>query len=189
MRYVIANFWWQKMKLKEPDFVKNCGWYVCTNLFPELYLRPDGSLQSCTGVSYGVNVGYWENKEEALIAKKKFEGVDMDITTGMLVETEDGELRLCVGNTLISFKEQGGVPIDECSYTKSAADKSYNIMAVYSQPSTPRGGYFGGSMRHFLDRKGFLDTATLLWKYEEEVKEMTMADLEFALGYKIKVIK
>lgn len=108
-----------------------------------------------------------------------------DLKTGMVVETRNGEKYLvmlnpdCKDRELINFKG-GYMPLynynNELMLKKF--NKGFDIVKVYS---------VGSSICWLLGDKEQMEFK-LLWEREEETKEMTIAEIEKELGYKIKIV-
>lgn len=97
-----------------------------------------------------------------------------DLKPGMVVEMRDGNRFLLIDNTLIGSKEWDTMN----SFADDLINKLHHdcdICKVYH----PKGRY----VEQLLDDKYL----TLIWE-REEAKEMTVAEIEKQLGYKVKVI-
>lgn len=104
-----------------------------------------------------------------------------DLKDGMVVELNNGQLRFLFNESLIN--KNGYIPFDEhfnneLIYNNNVVN-NYTIKRIY----TTKGRYFSNLFdAHELD---------LIWERKEEPqpKEMTIEEIEKALGYSVKIIK
>lgn len=103
-----------------------------------------------------------------------------DLKDGMVVEFRNGDRHLVLNG--IFMAEDGWMPIsdyqDNLINQPGMLSENYDIMKVYTSSSKILKSYFDNWR------------LTLIWerKEEEPVKEMTVAEIEEKLGYKVKVI-
>lgn len=108
-----------------------------------------------------------------------------DLKTGMVVEIRNGEKYLvmlnpdCKDKELINFKG-GYMPLSNYNneLMLKKFNKGFDIVKVYS---------VGSSIYWLLSDKERMEFK-LIWKREEETKEMTVEQIEKELGYKIKIV-
>lgn len=98
-----------------------------------------------------------------------------DLQDRMVVEYRNGEKRLVVGNVLMGQHMHG----DLRNYTKQLkikdADSGLDIVRVYSPVSV-------------LKCVNNPDTSEIVWE-RQEIKEVTMAEIEEKFGCKVKIVK
>jgi hypothetical protein len=99
-----------------------------------------------------------------------------DLKDGMVVEYRDGDRRMVMGNKFIS--DFGFAFLH--NFTNTLEGKCFDSMTIdkiYKSSSHTLDGYF----------KNY--NLTLIWKRptEEPIKEMTVAEIEKELGYKVKI--
>jgi hypothetical protein len=115
----------------------------------------------------------WRDEELELVSFAKF--TKSDLKDGMVVEYRDGSRRMVMGDMLISHSSHNELyhyndtlenVVSFCSIDKVYKSKSINLN------------------EYFKDRY-----LTLIWERpkEELVKEMTVAEIEKELGYKVKI--
>lgn len=103
-----------------------------------------------------------------------------DLKTGMRVEDRNGEIKIVsVGiSSDDAFINSRGIYIYMSSYSSDLINYNYNEFTIVKVYDAPEG------------RKVFNDLykGELLWQ-RDETKELTMAELEKELGYKVKIKK
>ena len=98
-----------------------------------------------------------------------------DLKDGMVVEAKDGRRRLVIGKKFMgqsTWTEFNNYTDD----LKNRINSDFDIEKVYKSSGNKFDTVFKD---HFL---------TLIWEREEAYKEMTVAEIEEKLGYKIKVV-
>ena len=100
----------------------------------------------------------------------------VDLKDGMVVEYQDGYKGLVIADKIIGF--DGYININHFSDTLEAKMICNNINKIYKSKGTTLNNYFH-------DRN-----LTLIWERPKEEKpiEMTVAEIEKELGYKVKII-
>lgn len=107
------------------------------------------------------------NEDENMFTKK-------DLKDGMVVKTREGNYYLVCGDMLIRDKHFLGMGAYNNDLTSKIVIEK-DVVAVYDKI-------------HSLDALKYIEYKTALWK-REEVKEMTVAEIEKELGYSIKIVK
>ena len=110
--------------------------------------------------------------------EKKF--TKADLKDGMVVEYRDGSLRMVLGDKLIGYNLYASLDnfTDTLELLDSQVFSMMTIDKVYKST--------GEVLNEYFDTKKL----TLIWERpkEEPVKEMTVAEIEKELGYKVKVV-
>ena len=110
-----------------------------------------------------------------------------DLKTGMVVETRNGEKYLVMLNTdykdmeLINFKG-GYLPLYYYNSELIFAEqpfREFDIVKAYLVEN---------SIRWLLSNKERMEFK-LIWERKEEVKEMTVKEIEKELGYTVKIVR
>lgn len=117
--------------------------------------------------------GYVFDAEELILVEKRF--TKADLKPGMVVELCDGDRYLFVNDKFANAHEWS----DSKHYNNDLTHSVYenlNIVKVYTST-----GHTLGTM---LDKSSL----TLVWERKDDVKEMTVAEIEKQLGYKVKIV-
>jgi uncharacterized protein YodC (DUF2158 family) len=117
----------------------------------------------------------WFNEELELIERAAF--TKSDLKDGMVVENREGTVLLLVGDTLMNEKKY-------MIFTNIKDDLTHkmfrdlDIVKVYTTK--------GNTLSTVLN----ISNLTLIWERKEEpdYKEMTVAEIEKKLGYKVKIV-
>lgn len=196
--YIILNFKdfdWSDFNMKETKFkvgdkvrVKNdlktwrkYGDYTYTEGMRDMF---DGKVATIAQVDHGLKHYHlagdimcycWTDEMLELAEENQF--AKADLKNGMIIEHRDGDKYMVIDDRLV--QEEGFFPLSD--YNDDLTDnkyKKYDIVKVY-KPITDR----------IFDTYDLFstDNLDLIWE-REEVKEMTVAEIEEKLGYKVKVI-
>lgn len=137
------------------------------------------------GYSYGMkeDKGCWVWYEEMIEGKTEMKKSDL-IAGKHVVETSDGAKYLIFDSKEGKFMfgiHYGLIDLERYheDLTRNSADKKYDITKVY-ELKCPASQY---SIKERCE-----EYLTLVWE-RTEPKEMTMAELEEELGYKVKIVK
>lgn len=139
-------------------------------------VNPNGK-SACDGEThYGVKESYcrhiFRESELELVQYIKF--VKENLEDGMVVEYRDGDRALVFGNKLMAFNHH--TKLDNFTNTlENLYTDNVDIVCVYLSKAEVLEDYF---------KDAYL---TIVWK-RAPVREMTVAEIEKELGYKIKVI-
>jgi len=112
-----------------------------------------------------------------------------DLKTGMIVELSDGYHRIVLGNSLMGISDcSGGINL---RYVNDDLILNYGeeIVKVYDELNANKEYYIGASAG-WLERAtivNILKYTTCIW-VREEPKDITVAEIEEILGYKIKIV-
>lgn len=118
----------------------------------------------------------WFEDELELVEEKEKPFTKADLRDGMVVEYKDGNRRLVVGDAFIGRN-------------------SYTLIAEFTDDLKCHNGFpmmeivkvYTSSHKGF--DKIFKDLyLTLIWERKDEAKEMTVAEIEKQLGYKVKIV-
>lgn len=102
-----------------------------------------------------------------------------DLKTGMVAETEDGELRIVWGNTLVSYDAGGAFLVDfNDDLERDDNGPSGDVIKVYSRPNKTSG--LRGSMNLWLQNKEILNYVDLLWERKEEKPILKLDGVEYS---------
>lgn len=151
------------------------------------YLAFAGCWYGCGVVSDKTTIN--QSKVIELVENLKNKGKQMkksDLKTGMFVVLASGDEGIILGNAVVSFSSKvGGISLkcyqDNLTHT-SSTDR--DIIEVHAEASCCAGASLNYYVSYPDELKG-----KLLWKREEEVKEVTMDDLEKQFGCKVKIVK
>ena len=177
------------IEVKLKDVCENeHGWFVVTSEPPFLYLRASGKLEL-----YNDRESiYFKTEQEALDALAKYNGdykmKKSDLKTGMIVELSDGEKRLVIANTLLGLKAgSGGIAMRYINDDLTLDSILHgDIVKVYSEPQDGRADYIGSDISWFI-KNDCTKYSRCIWE-REEPKDITVAEIEEILGYKIKIV-
>lgn len=181
-----SDFNMKETKFKVGDKVRVKAWLVPGHRYSDtLFTR--GMLEFCgkVGVILDVTIGgrfilditgslyYWGDEMLELVeVTPSF--TKADLKPGMVVEVRDGARYLFVNEIFVS---SGGY-LQFISYNDDLTHATYDCLDVVKIFNT-RGTEFGNILHdHHID---------LIWE-REEIKEMTVSEIEEKLGFKVKVI-
>ena len=114
-----------------------------------------------------------------------------DLKTGMIVEMNNGDLRMVLGNALMGMAgASGGITLafvdDELLVRRNHAQ---SIVKVFEEAEKSRNNYIGADVSWFsrASKDTILCHTVCLWT-RAEPKNMTIIEIEKILGYRIKVV-
>ena len=108
-----------------------------------------------------------------------------DLKTGMVVKFKEGHLAVMLNdNTAVSFKGEGGV-----SKNMMEEDISLGRHSIAEVYTIDQSRSLNADMEFWLQDGNILDYCTLVWKYVEEVEELTLGQVCKELGREIKIIR
>jgi hypothetical protein len=122
----------------------------------------------------------WFDDELELIERATF--TKADLKDGMVIEYKNGDRRIVLNKCFMNPNGYGSLDYsdfnDDLTLACVTLQKGYDIVKVYSSISTDIHGYCYDS------------NITLIWERKEEpdYKEMTVAEIEKRLGYKVKIV-
>lgn len=125
-----------------------------------------------------IDNGHWSWSEDTL---EKLDFTKADLKPGYLVKTKQYDLYMVMPsqNGLAFVNESGWLNASDLKENLSDnADEDYDIIEVY-----------GYSKYEYKALEINTATRDVLWKREENKKEMTITEIEKELGYPIKIIK
>jgi len=153
------------------------------------YLLTDGSVN----LHHSKKLTYHRTKQLAEQAVAKYNGEykmkKSDLKTGMIVEMSDGYHRIVLGNSLMGISDcSGGIPLSSVN-DDLTLNYGEEIVKVYDELNANKKDYIGAGAGWFERAKivNILKYTTCIWE-REEPKDITVAEIEEILGYKIKVV-
>ncbi len=147
-------------------------------------LNPNNKYHTTpAGRHYGVvekpaDIYVWFEDELELVEEKEKPFTKADLKPGMIVEYRDGEKALYINGI---FMSEGSWMNDtdykeDLTYLRTKNNSRLDICKIYSSKA-------------FVSTKLFdSNCMELLWERKDEAKEMTVAEIEKELGYKVKIV-
>jgi len=109
-----------------------------------------------------------------------------DLKTGMIVRTNEGELRVMLAGTAIGVGKSGGIINDRINSDLTVDCGDRDITHVYSEPQ--KATDLSGNFEFWLKDDNILKHCELLWE-RQPPQEMTLEEVNKELGYKVKIIE
>jgi len=110
--------------------------------------------------------------------------IPQDITTGMIVETQDRQLNIAIGGQLISYTGVSKCISEYNDLLEHSQNPDFNISTVYSEPNLTDKEH--SSFLHWLTYKAFIKYSKILWKRTDTV-ELTLDQISLELGINVKL--
>ena len=164
------------------------GFYISVKDNKDEYLLKDGTIDKHSKKE----LTYFSHRDNAESAINKYVQsqpmTKQDLKTGMIVEMENGEKRLVIANTLMGLKAgDGGVSMEFVRDDLTLDSVLHgDIVKVYSEPQEEKTDHIGSDISWFM-RDGCTEYSRCIWK-RATPKDITVAEIEKILGYKIKVV-
>lgn len=145
---------------------------------PERYIVEREERDS-KGDIYYIRCAPWYDHELELVEEDSKEiFTKADLKPGMVVEYRNGEKALYINGIFMEFNTWMNVTDfkEDLTYLHTKCDHYLDICKVYNSKAF--------TFKNLLDS----DNMELIWERKDEAKEMTVAEIEEKLGYKVKIV-